>query len=897
MQRYYDQLRDSFGNYAPGVLVYVRDADTGSMVTLYDPTEDLETPITAISNPLVTDANGSYSFAAPNGHYTLEYTGSNVPNTERVYVAISDTVSAANVAGADTQVQFNDGGSALGASADLTFDKTTGDLTVGGIASAASLNATGLSGITKATAGTLGNATAGVDYLEPSGSGSGLSGVVYSVNAASGTVTQDQVTGLASTGIVKRTGANTLEIATAGTDYVAGSVGSNTQVAYFSNTGVLTGDAKFTYTSGTNVDINETTASTTPTTGALTVGGGLGVAGAFYAAGLINSTATGDNTFGSDAGSGTLNIILNGAAANAKCIRFRSGGTQRWNIQSNATSETGSDAGSNLSITAYTDAGAVIDNPILINRVAGGTMTLTRPINITNTTASTTPTTGALTVAGGAGINGALFVGTSIQSNSGSITSNNSAGNAYFIATAPAGNFRGFQLQTSGSNRWLIYANSTAEAGANAGSDFQILARTDTGTGIDTPFQIARVGGGLITMARPTSITDTTASTTTTTGALKVAGGLGVVGNVCMGGVAVSFAASGVTGGFYFNGASTSRWGFLKNNTAESGGNAGSNFDLEAYTDAGALIDRPIQITRVSAGGITLGGTSARLVTMTGSLTVTNTGSFQGGINSSSVGTGTVIITGSGGLGVGGAAYIGGVTNVTNTTDSTSLTTGAIVTAGGAAVAKSLSVGNHLVLPKTTNYGIKVDTTTPTFPFHDIIGKIQPKATGAGSPVRTTYQGNIADYAFVANDLVDLTFHIPHDYVPGTDIYLHVHWSHNGTAITGNVVFTHYSTYAKGHNQANFPAEVTNTITYNTTNIATTPQYRHRIDEIALSTAGGSAALLNTTNLEVDGLILITLKVTTLPTITAGSLFIHTVDLHYQSTNVGTKAKAPNFYT
>jgi hypothetical protein len=90
---------------------------------------------------------------------------------------------------------------------------------------------------------------------------------------------------------------------------------------------------------------------------------------------------------------------------------------------------------------------------------------------------------------------------------------------------------------------------------------------------------------------------------------------------------------------------------------------------------------------------------------------------------------------------------------------------------------------------------------------------------------------------------------------------------------------------------------VTDTITYNTTDITTTPQYRHRIDEIQLSTAGGSAARLNTTNIEVDGLILIRLKLTTLPTITGGDLFVHTADLHYQSTEIGTKNKAPNFYS
>lgn len=207
-------------------------------------------------------------------------------------------------------------------------------------------------------------------------------------------------------------------------------------------------------------------------------------------------------------------------------------------------------------------------------------------------------------------------------------------------------------------------------------------------------------------------------------------------------------------------------------------------------------------------------------------------------------------------------------------------------------------VNSNLVIPKTTNIGIMVDTATPTFGWRDIIGSVTPKASGAGSPTRVAYNGGtVADYSFVANDVCDFMFHIPHDYVPGTDIYVHVHWSHNGTAITGDAVFTFYHTYAKGHNQANFPAEKNVTITYTTTNIATTPQYRHRVDEVALSSAGGSASLMDRGVLEVDGVIMATLKLTTLPTITAGNLFIHTVDIHYQSTNMATKAKVPGFYT
>jgi hypothetical protein len=205
---------------------------------------------------------------------------------------------------------------------------------------------------------------------------------------------------------------------------------------------------------------------------------------------------------------------------------------------------------------------------------------------------------------------------------------------------------------------------------------------------------------------------------------------------------------------------------------------------------------------------------------------------------------------------------------------------------------------NYPIQPKASGTGTRVDVLNPTFPWQDIIGDVRPKTTGAGTPAAATFiGGQCQQYRFVANDVIDFLYHIPHDYLPGSDLHFHIHWAHNGTDITDNVVFTYYASYAKGHNQDNFDAEVTGTITYNTTDIATTPQYRHRIDEVQISTAGGSASMVNTTDIEPDGVLMVRLKVTTLPTITAGSLFIHTSDIHYQSTGIGTKQKSPDFYT
>lgn len=208
--------------------------------------------------------------------------------------------------------------------------------------------------------------------------------------------------------------------------------------------------------------------------------------------------------------------------------------------------------------------------------------------------------------------------------------------------------------------------------------------------------------------------------------------------------------------------------------------------------------------------------------------------------------------------------------------------------------------GTNLVVPKTSGTGIKVEPAAPTFPWRDKEGLLYPDATAG--PARGTFITGVSAFAYTNNKEMDFSFHMPHDWVPGTDLFIHVHWGHNAnTSVSGNVVFNFDITYAKGHNQANFAAAVSPAITYALTNIATTPRYRHRIDEIQLSATSPSGTQIDTDDLEVDGLIQGTLQVdlsgaTLTTTSPAKSIYIFTIDLHYQSTNVGTKAKAPNFY-
>jgi hypothetical protein len=119
----------------------------------------------------------------------------------------------------------------------------------------------------------------------------------------------------------------------------------------------------------------DTGAATTLTiTRALTVSGAL--------VGSTSLTITGTSTLTGDvavvATTSDRQLAIRASAGQNRTLRFQTGTSDRWYFNVNSTAEAGSDAGSDFSLTARTDAGGAIDNPIFIARAAGGAITLAR---------------------------------------------------------------------------------------------------------------------------------------------------------------------------------------------------------------------------------------------------------------------------------------------------------------------------------------------------------------------------------------------------------------------------------------------------------------------------------------------------------------------------------------
>lgn len=249
-----------------------------------------------------------------------------------------------------------------------------------------------------------------------------------------------------------------------------------------------------------------------------------------------------------------------------------------------------------------------------------------------------------------------------------------------------------------------------------------------------------------------------------------------------------------------------------------------------------------------------------------------------------------------------GAGWFGGASNYSK------IATEGISLVGTVKVITDMPFANAKfpIFDKASGNGIKVDTATPTYGFADLLGDQFSKNTGGTKPTLTAYNGAVDAWQFTAGDEAFLTYHIPHDYVKGTDIHLHVHWSQNAAGATGGTLdFKYFAIYAKGWNQDEPAGSFTSTpitATFSTIDIndggSGLNRYQKHITEVTISAASATAALFDRDDFEPDGVIELTLEMDADNlTGTPSSPFIHYVDIHYQTTGlIGTKSRTPDFY-
>jgi hypothetical protein len=172
------------------------------------------------------------------------------------------------------------------------------------------------------------------------------------------------------------------------------------------------------------------------------------------------------------------------------------------------------------------------------------------------------------------------------------ITLTPASGPATWSVRTTAGNAGSYVFGTGSSDRWRIVKNADTESGSNTGSNFEINRYDDAGSLLGTAIGINRANGTITftNTGGPSFIVTAPAAQTPS--------------------VQVRAPSSGYSSIIELSTGTAARWNFTKTNTAESTGNAGSDFQLNRYSDAGSYIDTPISIVR-STGQVSLSVTAA----------------------------------------------------------------------------------------------------------------------------------------------------------------------------------------------------------------------------------------------------------------------------------------------
>jgi len=291
--------------------------------------------------------------------------------------------------------------------------------------------------------------------------------------------------------------------------------------------------------------ILSTIGTTGTNSGALQVTGGVGIGGGLFVGGVITATTY----YGVFAGSfaGTINTSTNLGAGVANQIPYQSAPgatTYSSNLVFNGTTFTTT----NITVTGV--AGTIGTNTGALQVVGGvgvagglfvgGTVTSTNHI-ITGVTNATSTTTGALQVVGGTGVGGNLYVGGDINVTNGQLILNGrdtvdgslrsqvqiSSTGTYTNAPVSGIEFSTQYAPGAGAGLGGISVGKLNTASGDYSSYLSLHTRVN-GSGVAERFRIDSTGSVIVFATVP--------SNSTSTGALQVAGGVGIGGNLFVGG-------------------------------------------------------------------------------------------------------------------------------------------------------------------------------------------------------------------------------------------------------------------------------------------------------------------------------------------------------------------------
>lgn len=403
-----------------------------------------------------------------------------------------------------------------------------------------------------------------------------------------------------------------------------------------------------------NFSVNTNKFTVDATSGNAAVAGDLDVTGDFKVNTnkLVVTAATGALASGAITSTGLVTatgVAINQAAGNVRSYSYMSGGVLRWAWRANSVTETGSsNTGSNIELASFDDSGTQIDLPISIVRALAGAITMPRPVSVdaltlTGTTAPSATgmaltNTNNLTFYHNGTNKGRVsstgFVMGTYTSGSSTITGSTNP-HLQVLGNTDAGSSMMLQNYANGTNGPIIGLTKTRGAlatavqsgdtvgsiiwsggdGTNriaAASIVAVISATPGTNDMPTDLVFSTTADGASTVTERMRIAQNGA--VSMTGTLSVAGNsLAIGGNANTGATVSVNSAAATQPGYVYRTAGVAKW-YSFADGAESGSNAGANFKLTAYSDAGAAIDDVITAIRASGGAISLGTGTSRPV-------------------------------------------------------------------------------------------------------------------------------------------------------------------------------------------------------------------------------------------------------------------------------------------
>ena len=303
---------------------------------------------------------------------------------------------------------------------------------------------------------------------------------------------------------------------------------------------------------------------------------------------------------------------------------------------------------------------------------------------------------------------------------SGSSNTSNFATSSGLATTATYAHQSGYAITSTSSGSATTAANVNVVSASTSASHpvlFTPATGTASGAALSTETSFVYNPSTDILSVSGLAITSTTASTNSGTGALRVAGGVGISGELYLNN------NTGTSNFAFFSGSTNQPAGVTIHNTT-SGSSAASQLTLNNNNSSSFVLigvgstnnnfisafygsNIPTNFGYMiggggfgaDSGGLSVGAGSTLILFAKGPghrLTLSGTGlSIFANVPSTSTSTGGLTVTG--GVGIGGTSYFGQDVKILGSTASTSPTTGALVVTGGVGIGGTLNVGNSSV--------------------------------------------------------------------------------------------------------------------------------------------------------------------------------------------------------